>query len=799
MATESTMGLGLGLHKRGNTTGLGGAASGGTPPDEVAGLLYWYDFADASSLTLRNSGGFDYIEEVLDKSANGNTISQAVQVNQPTLVSGLNGKTKYKGDNSLGTYLKSNATVNHSSTKVMTILIVCDFTMGGLNREVLNLSGSSNGDYRILPSASGSIIKLTTKTNGSVNSFDSPERSGTQLLSFQIDLDNPSATEILNIAFSGNGNINYSNTPTTDNTSGMATASLYVGARSAGANVFDEGIHEIIAYNSLVSEEDMNGISLYLADKYKLPYLDSAWLNSYSVEDRLSIALNNYTKDQIDLDSTKIREALELHLDYTDESTMSLRDDGGTKYVETITGKDKNSTLVEQVTTTKQPVFSNDSSGWNGNDYVSYDGATQGMQTNANLDLSGTNQMTTISVGKVMATGVGQVFMEMSNDYHSNDNTFLSNINSSNALQSALRETPNYYQERAIDAFLNSVGGINVCYISRYNRSKVDMISSMVNGLYGNAYFNDTLTTATVDTPFASDTVNFGARDNATALFFEVELYKQLIYNTEFTLKMSSWLNDKYESTYKFISEMDLTDFDVATQWDLQDDSKITTRVDGADTYVEELDDASAVHTMQQTVLANQGKLLSDTIGQYIEFLGAQDYSTIGNVDLSATDNLAMIIVGEWGSSGVSEYPFTVSETTTTKHFSIYKDGADKMRANAKGNVGNSRFIFANASDLPKGVASITSANVDFGLASAEVNSMMADGEIKPVTTSSNSNNTGSFADDTLHLGWNGLSGEFAGKIYEVILTSRVLTVLEIGLLHKHLSEKYGIEVSNLG
>lgn len=74
----------------------------GFNPKSISGLAAWYDFNDASTVTLATG-----IVSVTDKSGNGRNLAQAVGNNQPLWVSGaVNGKyaARFDGSNdSLGT------------------------------------------------------------------------------------------------------------------------------------------------------------------------------------------------------------------------------------------------------------------------------------------------------------------------------------------------------------------------------------------------------------------------------------------------------------------------------------------------------------------------------------------------------------------------------------------------------------------------------------------------------------------------------------------------------------------------
>lgn len=71
-------------------------AATGFNPKKIAGLVAWWDWSDASTVTLNGSN----ISETADKSGNGHTLVQPVAASQPPYTGTINGK-KARGEGSL--------------------------------------------------------------------------------------------------------------------------------------------------------------------------------------------------------------------------------------------------------------------------------------------------------------------------------------------------------------------------------------------------------------------------------------------------------------------------------------------------------------------------------------------------------------------------------------------------------------------------------------------------------------------------------------------------------------------------
>ena len=99
----------------------------GFNPKSVPGLFAWWDFADSSSLTLSGSN----ITQVLDKSGNNRTASQATGNNQPTLATAArNGRNAAQFD---GVNDALDASIGSSQFTAMTVfaVVIADGAGGG--------------------------------------------------------------------------------------------------------------------------------------------------------------------------------------------------------------------------------------------------------------------------------------------------------------------------------------------------------------------------------------------------------------------------------------------------------------------------------------------------------------------------------------------------------------------------------------------------------------------------------------------------------------------------------------------
>lgn len=93
-------------------------------PRSLSGLYAWYDFSDASTLTVGTG-----ISQVLDKSGNGRALVQPTAIQQPTLVgNALNGRSvaSFDGSRILGHNVASDWTFLHFSTDHNAVFIALD-------------------------------------------------------------------------------------------------------------------------------------------------------------------------------------------------------------------------------------------------------------------------------------------------------------------------------------------------------------------------------------------------------------------------------------------------------------------------------------------------------------------------------------------------------------------------------------------------------------------------------------------------------------------------------------------------
>lgn len=224
-------------------------------PDEITGLVLWYDFNDSSTIT--ESSGI--ISSVSDKSGNGNGCSQPTSSFRPTVATAsVNGKNTALFDGANDFLIVTNNAIYDDP---FTIFFVCQQVSGGnANQDVFTRSqAAASGGKRIVyvsnlmrtqvfgaSNSSATLITLSPVTDLIINVF---KFNTGAVHDHAVDLVEDSVT-----AATGVVNLN---------------AQFCVGSASGGANNNFKGhICEAMIYNSLLSDSDTNQVKTYLNKKW---------------------------------------------------------------------------------------------------------------------------------------------------------------------------------------------------------------------------------------------------------------------------------------------------------------------------------------------------------------------------------------------------------------------------------------------------------------------------------------------------------------------------------------------------
>ena len=221
------------------------SAGGGFDPRQISGLQAWYDFSDASTLTIDTG-----ITSVRDKSGNNLTASEAVGANQPLLVANArNGLSAADFD---GTNDKlTTASIVSDLTQFTSFLVVRpQFRTGltGLERmwtrnDVTRSVGMNGNVLRIWLSASVFADSVSNSLPDSSWAYVRGAWNGTLLA-------NSMSGAVNGTSFAG---------PATDfgSVSSVANTPLCIGNRASdGARAFDGLIGEFVIYSRALTASE---------------------------------------------------------------------------------------------------------------------------------------------------------------------------------------------------------------------------------------------------------------------------------------------------------------------------------------------------------------------------------------------------------------------------------------------------------------------------------------------------------------------------------------------------------------
>ncbi len=215
-----------------------------------ATLLGWYDFSDATQLSLTGSN----IDTLFDKSGNGNKVYE-ISGNKPALITGQNGLTV--SDNGILYRTGNTFSGFTAATDEVTFFIVAKFdatdsralidcTDGATNRG-FNFFAFSNVLYLRAGGANEATEAFSDVTNYHIfSAIHSPALRTLYIDGTSVDANSTSQ--------------NMAATPT----------NLYIGALSGGSLSMDGQIGEIIIYKGAISDAERILLETYLNDKWAI-------------------------------------------------------------------------------------------------------------------------------------------------------------------------------------------------------------------------------------------------------------------------------------------------------------------------------------------------------------------------------------------------------------------------------------------------------------------------------------------------------------------------------------------------
>lgn len=219
-------------------------------PTDIAGLDYWADFSDANTMftdagTTHVSANDDKVYQVNDKSATGRTAIQTTEANRPLYkTNGLNGKSvlNFAGDQWLD--------LSSACASAPVTVFLAAYRTYNKYETYLGYSGSVPSLRNYAPA-----IEAITSTNQTRSSELWGRTSGHMVLAVT-HVSNGGALDIYD------KNISYASADKTGTFGGFNTIG------SSASQKLSDNIYEIIIYNSVLAQADMEAVTTYLMTKW---------------------------------------------------------------------------------------------------------------------------------------------------------------------------------------------------------------------------------------------------------------------------------------------------------------------------------------------------------------------------------------------------------------------------------------------------------------------------------------------------------------------------------------------------
>lgn len=228
-----------------------------TDPTDLASLVAWYDFSDATTLftdagTTPVSSDGDLIYQANDKSGNNNHVVQATDTKRPAYKIGIqNSKSVSRYDG--GDWLQDTFTLIQPET----VFVVFNSASQGANEWIID--GKNTQGMEIRANAVPTAIHIYAGGVGTAGV--SANITGAWMTAGCI-FNTPTATIYVN---GGAAN--------TDTDLGTANGGgITIGAAANGSTPLTSDIAEVIVCNAALSVADLNSLGEYLADKWGLTW-----------------------------------------------------------------------------------------------------------------------------------------------------------------------------------------------------------------------------------------------------------------------------------------------------------------------------------------------------------------------------------------------------------------------------------------------------------------------------------------------------------------------------------------------
>lgn len=316
-------------------------------PKSVGGLLAWFDADDANSITIDTG-----VSQWDDRGPYGESVVQATGSQQPTYTASeasVGGKPVVTFDGAANQFLK--ATALHKTVEqpgyvffvgnVTTVATTQRMFGGGTSTEWLF-------QYNI--------------TSGARLAF-----AGANLTGSAVEVNTP---EIVSIAFEGATDPELRAGGVDDTAAGHPSGGDLIGLTLGKGNSFGQVtgfIAEFLLYDRRPTDEEIQRIEIYLADKWELYHPNAEWIKAYEVPEQVAIHVGKLNKAQVATTASP----LALWLDATDASTITLNSTDISQWDD----KSPHGNDATQGTSSRQPLY--DTTGFEGLACASPDGGDE--------------------------------------------------------------------------------------------------------------------------------------------------------------------------------------------------------------------------------------------------------------------------------------------------------------------------------------------------------------------------------------------------------------------------------------
>lgn len=216
----------------------------GFNPKSIANLAAWWDFDDASTVTVATG-----ISSVTDKSGNGRTLAQSTANNRPAwTASSINGKYAAVFDG-----VNDGLTASFTLAQPITAFLVAKYN-----------SGTNTGTATLMDGASGNTMRVFRTSSTQLALFAGAQLTSNSML--------PEAWNVIDAVYNGASSVIRTNAQTTSGNAGTATpGGIYLGVFGNGfSNPGDVSVAHVLLYARSLSASERSSVRKWLANLYAI-------------------------------------------------------------------------------------------------------------------------------------------------------------------------------------------------------------------------------------------------------------------------------------------------------------------------------------------------------------------------------------------------------------------------------------------------------------------------------------------------------------------------------------------------